>query len=77
MTNSDIANLETAPHARALAEDLRVVVRRYDDLAGRARKTVGNSVSLSVSYLAAPAYAAAILEHQVLGTHSGGAPMCR
>ena len=39
VTNSDIANLETALHARALAEDLRIVVRLYDDdLAERVQK---------------------------------------
>jgi hypothetical protein len=39
-----------------------------DDLAERVQKAVGNTVSRSVSYLAAPAFAAAMLEHQVLGT---------
>ena len=32
------------------------------------QKTVGNTISRSVSYLAAPAFAAAMLEHQVLRT---------
>jgi Trk K+ transport system NAD-binding subunit len=67
VTNSDIANLETALHARSLAEDPRLVVRLLDDdLAERVQKTIGNSISRSVSYLAAPAFAAAMLEHQVL-----------
>lgn len=69
VTDSDIANLETALHARALAEDLRIVVRLYDDdLAERVQKTIGNTISRSVSYLAAPTFAAAMLEHQVLRT---------
>jgi Trk K+ transport system NAD-binding subunit len=69
VTNSDIANLETALHARALAEDLRIVVRLYDDdLAERIQKTIGNTISRSVSYLAAPTFAATMLEHQVLRT---------
>ncbi len=69
VTNSDIANLETALHARALAEDPRIVVRLYDDdLAERVQKTIGNTISRSVSYLAAPTFAAAMLEHQVLRT---------
>jgi len=69
VTESDIVNLETALHARALAEEPRIVLRLYDDdLAERVQKTVGNTVSRSVPYLAAPAFAAAMLEHQVLRT---------
>jgi Trk K+ transport system NAD-binding subunit len=69
VTNSDVVNLETALHARALREDLRIVLRlNDDDLAERVQKTIGNTVSRSVSYLAAPAFAVAMLEHQVLRT---------
>jgi Trk K+ transport system NAD-binding subunit len=69
VTDSDIVNLETALHARSLAEQPRIVVRLYDDdLAERIQKAVGNTISRSVSYLAAPAFAAAMLEHQVLRT---------
>jgi len=69
VTDSDIVNLETALHARSLAQDPRVVVRlNDDDLAERVQKTVENTISRSVSYLAAPAFAAAMLEHQVLRT---------
>ncbi len=69
VTNSDIVNLETALHARALAADVRLVLRLSDDdLAGRVQKTVGNAISRSVPSLAAPAFAAAMLEHQVLRT---------
>jgi Trk K+ transport system NAD-binding subunit len=69
VTDSDSANLETALHARGLNEDARIVLRLYnDDLAERVQKTVGNTVSRSVPYLAAPAFAAALLEHQVLRT---------
>jgi Trk K+ transport system NAD-binding subunit len=73
VTDSDIVNLETALHARALAEDLRIIVRLYDDdLARRVQETIGNTVSRSVSYLAAPVFAAAILDHQVLRTIAVG-----
>jgi len=73
VTNSDIANLETALNARALAADARIVVRLYDDdLAARVQRTVGNTVSRSTSYLAAPAFAAAVLDHQVLRTIAVG-----
>jgi Trk K+ transport system NAD-binding subunit len=69
-TSSDIANLETALQARALrGDDLRIVLRLFDDdLAQRVSETLGNVVSRSVSYLAAPAFAVAMLEHQVLRT---------
>jgi Trk K+ transport system NAD-binding subunit len=73
VTSSDIVNLETALQARAMREDLRIVLRLVDDdLAQRVQKTVGNVVSRSVSYLAAPAFAAALLEHQVLRTIAVG-----
>ena len=69
VTSSDEVNLEAALHARALRADLRIVLRLYDDdLAERVQKMIGNTVSRSVSYLAAPAFAAAICEHQVLRT---------
>jgi Trk K+ transport system NAD-binding subunit len=69
VTNSDIVNLETGLHARALAADLRLVLRLTDDdLAERVQKTVSNTISRSVPYLAASAFAAAMLEHQVLRT---------
>jgi Trk K+ transport system NAD-binding subunit len=45
------------------------VLRLFDDdLAQRVSETLGNVVSRSVSYLAAPAFAVAMLEHQVLRT---------
>jgi Trk K+ transport system NAD-binding subunit len=69
VTDSDIVNLETALHARALAEEPRIVLRlNDDDLAERVQKNAGNTISRSVSYLAAPAFAAAMLDHQVLRT---------
>ena len=69
VTSSDIVNLETALHARALREDLRIVLRLVDDdLAERVQKAIGNTISRSVPYLAAPAFAVAMLEHQVLRT---------
>ena len=69
VTNSDIVNLETALHARALAGKPRIVLRLGDDdLAERVQRSVSNTISRSVSYLAAPTFAAAMLEHQVLRT---------
>jgi Trk K+ transport system NAD-binding subunit len=69
VTNSDSVNLETALHARALASDIRIVLRLGDDdLAARVQRSVGHTISRSVPYLAAPSFAAAMLEHQVLRT---------
>ena len=73
VTSSDIVNLETALTGRALRDDLRIVLRLADDdLAERLQKTTGNIISRSVPYLAAPAFAAAMLEHQVLRTIAVG-----
>jgi Trk K+ transport system NAD-binding subunit len=69
VTSSDIVNLETALLARALASDVRIVLRLGDDdLAARIQDTIGHTISRSATYLAAPAFAAAMLEHQVLRT---------
>ncbi len=73
VTSTDVVNLETALHARALREEIRIVLRlNDDDLAQRLQKTIGNTVSRSVAYLAAPAFAAALLDHQVLRTVAVG-----
>jgi Trk K+ transport system NAD-binding subunit len=73
VTDSDIVNLETALLARSLAEDIRIVLRLGDeDLAGRVQRSVGNTISRSVPYLAAPSFALAMLEHQVLRTIAVG-----
>ncbi len=73
VTSQDVVNLETALTARSLREDLRVVLRLTDDdLAERLQKTIGNITSRSVPYLAAPAFATAMLEHQVLRTIAVG-----
>lgn len=69
VTSSDTANLETALVARAVAERPRIVLRLYDDdLAERIGQRVGNTISRSAAYLAAPSFVAAMLEHQVLST---------
>jgi Trk K+ transport system NAD-binding subunit len=73
VTSQDVVNLETALTARSLRDDLRVVLRLADDdLAERLQKTIGNITSRSVPYLAAPAFATAMLEHQVLRTIAVG-----
>jgi Trk K+ transport system NAD-binding subunit len=73
VTSDDTVNLETALLARALAGTPRVVLRLYDDyLARQIGKHVENTISQSVSYLAAPKFAAAMLEHEVLRTIAVG-----
>ena len=69
VTSNDVTNLEAALHGRAMREDLRVVLRLVDsDFAERVQRNLGITISRSVSYLAAPAFAAAMLGRQVLGT---------
>jgi Trk K+ transport system NAD-binding subunit len=71
--NNDVANLETALHARELTADPRIVVRLYDDdLAAYVQAHISKTVSRSTSYLAAPEFAAAVLDHQVLRTIAVG-----
>jgi Trk K+ transport system NAD-binding subunit len=73
VTSQDVVNLETALNARALRADVRIVLRLADDdLAMRLQNTTANVISRSVPYLAAPAFAAAMLEHQVLRTIAVG-----
>jgi Trk K+ transport system NAD-binding subunit len=73
VTSNDVANLETALQAHALRQELRIVLRLFDDdLARRVQQTVGTIVSRSVSYLAAPAFAVAMLESSVLCTIAVG-----
>ncbi len=69
VTSNDVTNLEAALHGRAMSQDLRVVLRLFDnDLAERVQRSFGITISRSVSYLAAPAFAAAMLGREVLGT---------
>jgi Trk K+ transport system NAD-binding subunit len=69
LSSSDVVNLEGALQARVQREDLRVVLRLFDDdLAQRVGRVFGFAISGSVSFLAAPAFAAAMVERQVIGT---------
>ena len=69
VSTDDVTNLEAAIQARVLNPDLRVVLRLFDgDFADRVQRAFGISASRSVSYLAAPAFAAALLEREVIGT---------
>jgi Trk K+ transport system NAD-binding subunit len=69
VSTDDVINLEAALQARALKPDVRVVLRLFDgDFADRVQRAFGVTISRSVSYLAAPAFAAALLEREVIGT---------
>lgn len=65
----DGTNLRAALNARGLDPDLRVVLRLFDgDFAERVQRAFGIGTSRSVSYLAAPAFAAALLDRAVIAT---------
>ncbi|MEO3974849.1 NAD-binding protein [Streptomyces sp. CAU 1734] len=74
LTSSDITNLEAVLHARSLQPDIRVALRLYDDDFSTAvyrtlRATHPDALtrSRSVTHLAAPAFAAAMMGRQILG----------
>lgn len=69
VSTDDGTNLQAALNARALNEDVRVVLRLFDgDFAERVQRAFGIGTSRSVSYLAAPAFAAALLERAMIAT---------
>ena len=69
VSTDDVTNLQAALNARAVRADLRVVLRLFDgDFAQRVQKAFNLGTSRSVSYLAAPAFAAAMLDRQVIAT---------
>ncbi|MFD9865111.1 NAD-binding protein [Streptomyces alboflavus] len=74
LTSSDTTNLEAALYARSVKHDLRAVLRLYDDAFAtavyrtlRAAHPHALTRSRSVSTLAAPAFAGAMMGRQVLG----------
>jgi Trk K+ transport system NAD-binding subunit len=69
LSTDDVVNLESALHARAVNPDIRVVLRLLDgDFADRVQRAFDITTSKSVSFLAAPAFASAMLEREVVGT---------
>ncbi|MDT0574216.1 NAD-binding protein [Streptomyces sp. DSM 3412] len=74
VTSSDTTNLEAGLYARSLRPDLRVVLRLYDDDFAtavyrtlRAAHPGALTRSRSVTHLAAPAFAGAMMGRQILG----------
>ncbi|WP_306325692.1 NAD-binding protein [Streptomyces venezuelae] len=74
LTSSDTTNLEAVLYARTVTADLRVALRLYDDeFATAVHRTLRTAHpealtrSRSVTHLAAPAFAGAMMGRQVLG----------
>lgn len=74
LTSSDTTNLEAALYARAGKSDIRAVLRLYDDDFAtavyrtlRAAHPAALTRSRSVTFMAAPAFAGAMLGRQILG----------
>jgi Trk K+ transport system NAD-binding subunit len=73
VTSDDVTNLQVSLHGRRLHPELRTVLRLFDgDLAERVQRTFEIGASRSVSSLAAPAFAAAMVERQLIGTIAVG-----
>lgn len=69
LTSSDMVNLEAALQGKAARENVRVVLRLFDDdLAERVERNFGFTISRSVSRVCAPPFAAAMMDRQVIGT---------
>ncbi|HEY7273606.1 MAG TPA: NAD-binding protein [Actinoplanes sp.] len=69
LSTDDVTNLKAALHGRAARADLRVVLRLFDsDFARRVQTAFDINTSRSVSRLVAPAFAAAMLDRDVVVT---------
>jgi Trk K+ transport system NAD-binding subunit len=69
LSTDDVTNLKAALQARSARPDLRVVLRLFDsDFAGRVQTAFNINTSRSVSRLVAPAFAAAMLDRDVVVT---------
>ncbi|MEV6693399.1 NAD-binding protein [Micromonospora sp. NPDC051196] len=69
VSTDDGANLRAALNGRTINDQLSVVLRLFDgDFAERVQRAFGIGTSRSVSYLAAPSFAAALLDRAVIAT---------
>lgn len=69
VSTDDVTNLQAALNARAVRDDLRVVLRLFDDdFARRVQEAFNIAISRSVSRLVAPAFAASLLDRDVIVT---------
>ncbi|HET6533255.1 MAG TPA: TrkA family potassium uptake protein [Actinoplanes sp.] len=69
VSTDDVTNLQAALNARAVRSDMRVVLRLFDDdFAQRVENAFAINTSRSVSRLVAPAFAASLLDRDVIVT---------
>lgn len=69
VTNDDLANLEIAIDARTIRPDIRVVMRMFDEnLARKISKSFNIQCVFSTSAIAAPVFAAAVTERNVINS---------
>src|SRR5262249_91431 len=68
-TNDDLANLEIALDSRTLRPDIRVVLRLFDEnLSPKIQKGFNIQCAFSTSAIAAPVFAAAVTERNVINS---------
>jgi Trk K+ transport system NAD-binding subunit len=69
VSTDDVTNLQAALNARSVRSDMRVVLRLFDDdFARRVQKAFNITISRSVSRMVAPAFAASMLDRDVIVT---------
>ena len=77
VADEDLSNLEAALGARAVNENIRIVLRMFDqNLADKVRAGFGIETAFSTSALAAPAFAMSAMDPAVIGSfYIGGSLM--
>ena len=69
VSDEDMANLEAALSARSMNEDIRIVMRMFDqNLANKIRGGFAIETAFSTSALAAPAFAMAAVDPSIIGS---------
>ena len=69
VSTDDVTNLEVGLLGRSEKPELKIVMRLFDgEFASRVKRAFNINTTRSVSYLAAPAFAAAMLGRQVIAT---------
>ena len=73
VTDDDLANLEFAIDARKENDDVRIVLRMYDqELAEKIRETMGIKLAFSTSVLSAPLFATAASDRSIVNAFYAG-----